>query len=644
MEDTINSIAPGEVYYQGNSTNKSFLRMYKFLKERGIVNNKFFLAIYDKELINVDPYSPNLSKQLKARILKECRINPWYFLREVMNMPVTGGFSRYEMNRGNLALTFLVLNNINVTMMLPRQNGKTIGTVAIYQWLYWLASTNSEFIFSNKVYGDAQANLKRFSLMAECLPPYLRVEKLKKDKDNILAFSSGKIGNSIRLIPSATSTEDADKLGRGMTAPYEWFDEFAYSAFNYVIFPAAAPAAGKASEEAELRNGFYSKIITTTPNSIDLPEGQYCKSIMDMAAVFNEKIFYDLESRESIRDYVSKNSDNDFVHVEFSWRQLGKNEAWYRKQCRDLQWDKLRIKREVDLEWTLSSDKSPFSEEELEEVSKYVIEDEDCYIIDSGYSGYKIVLTEVFDPFKKVLLSCDCSGGLSKDRSVMLVIDAEDGHVIGGFYSSRISGPAFARLIATTADKIFVNSIIVVERNNHGIVIIDILAEDNRAKSKLFYHYKDHADPDRENSVTTSHKRVYGIDTSPSSRDMMMNMLFKFVNEEPQTFRLKLILTELKTLERKRNGKIEATGSGSGTNTAHDDSIMAYLIGRYAMMLPSFSYFKHRNIIKKQDELPVNGETIRTIKTFSSEEMAKPRKQSLFSRILSSNYDYKEKK
>ena len=42
--------------YQWNTRNTSFIELHKDLKALGIENNKFFLALYDKKLEDVDPY------------------------------------------------------------------------------------------------------------------------------------------------------------------------------------------------------------------------------------------------------------------------------------------------------------------------------------------------------------------------------------------------------------------------------------------------------------------------------------------------------------------------------------------------------------------------------------------------------------
>ena len=103
-------------YYIQNTTNKSFLRMHTLLKKMGIKNNAFFLACTQKELLNVDPHNPKeITPEIAARIAYECKVNPWYYFREVVRMPSQGGDSvPFILNRANLALIWTFLNGTNI--------------------------------------------------------------------------------------------------------------------------------------------------------------------------------------------------------------------------------------------------------------------------------------------------------------------------------------------------------------------------------------------------------------------------------------------------------------------------------------------------------------------------------------------------
>lgn len=127
------------VYIELETTNQSFIDMHYFLKRTGRKNNDFFLALFDSGLASVDPRDPSLSPVMKQRILRECIVNYWYFLRTIARIPVQGGSvsggKRYQLNRGNLAMNFLFTLNYNMFVELPRQFGKTTAALVRYLWV-----------------------------------------------------------------------------------------------------------------------------------------------------------------------------------------------------------------------------------------------------------------------------------------------------------------------------------------------------------------------------------------------------------------------------------------------------------------------------------------------------------------------------
>jgi len=206
--------------YHYETKNDSFIKMAKLLKSMGIKNYKFFLKLYDEKLRDVDPHDENLSPEIVTRIGREIRRNVWYYLREVVRIPVPGNpeGKRYELHRGNLALTWLQINNINCAEELPRQNGKTISAECNFIYFYNYGTTNSQIAFFNKRYDDSKMNLQRFKDIRDALPVYLRA-KSSKDKDNLTYVRSKDRKNDITAMPTANDPDAADKLGRGSTQP-----------------------------------------------------------------------------------------------------------------------------------------------------------------------------------------------------------------------------------------------------------------------------------------------------------------------------------------------------------------------------------------------------------------------------------------
>lgn len=226
-----------EVYYQVNTKNISFIKMFKMMSDLGIKNNKFHLTLYDKELMDIDPLDEdNLTVEQKARVIREVQQNFWYFVREIVRIPVPGGVKPYDLHRGNLALNWCLIRNLNSLLILPRQNGKTIGAVVYYLWLYNFGTTNSEIMFMNKSFDDSKLNLRRIKEIREQLPTYLQVFNPRIDTDNVTHLKNGTNNNKIVAKPTATAEAQADNLGRGCTQPSQWYDEFAFLKYNSIIY------------------------------------------------------------------------------------------------------------------------------------------------------------------------------------------------------------------------------------------------------------------------------------------------------------------------------------------------------------------------------------------------------------------------
>lgn len=246
--------------------NKSFIKMYKTLKDMGVENNKFFLRLYDKDLLNVDPYSKRLTPAQQNKILIECNRNPYYYLREVVRIPTPGRASFFELDRGRLAITWAVLTNINFLVLLPRQCGKTISITCALSWIYDFGTSNSNMIFSNKSVGDANNNLKRLKDINGLLPEFIQKTIADHgDTNNVESIISVLRNNTINTNGQPNSAEMADKMGRGQTVPHLWYDEFAFLKYNDVVSRSAAPAQSKVASIAKANGKPFCKIISTTP-------------------------------------------------------------------------------------------------------------------------------------------------------------------------------------------------------------------------------------------------------------------------------------------------------------------------------------------------------------------------------------------
>jgi hypothetical protein len=560
-----------------NTRNMSFLKMSRILRDLGVKNNKFFLRIYDAGLSGVDPHDPKIKPEMQLRVAQEVAKNPWYYFREVIRIPVDGGVKKYELTRGNLALTWSMLNNFNILMELPRQNFKTISALCVYAWVYDFGTSNSQITFGNKSLPDSELNVSRLKKIRAALPHYLRFDD-KADIDNIQSISTVKNGNTVKVMSAPNDAQAADKLGRGNTTACIWIDEIAFLKFNWIVYGAAAPAQSQAQLEAASNDKPYGKLFTTTPNQLELPQALFVRGMMDNACKFDEKM-YDW-SRQYVLDYVKKNSSNDFVYIKYSYKEIGRDEKWFETQCRALNNDMLLIKREILLEWTYSSDVSPFSEEQLSRLGQYECLDPHGTIVLAGH--YPLTLLETpsrWDlPFP---IGVDVAGGLSRDFSTIQILDPWNYRTIASFKNNKIDTKELFLVLCDLLSHM-PNALLIVERNSMGKGVLDNLIHSPYERNLYFEFRRQEAEkkliPHSRHASQGVLTKVYGMNTSSKERDRMINdILWTVVDTTPEVIVCPSVFRDIRNLERKANGKIEHRSGES------DDSLFAYLIARYVL-------------------------------------------------------------
>jgi len=608
-----------------NTSNTSFLEMAILLKEKyGVKNNVFFLKLYDDSLVGVDPRDPSLSIDTKAKIVYECLINPWYYFREVVLIPEDGGSARFRLDIGTLSQVFLTLHNVSIFKLQPRQTGKTITAATVYSYFYQFILKNSEILYMNKSHGDSKKNIKRTRDIIEALPKYLQFKHKKNNTAKETLFLHLR-NNTITAKPTATNPTTADLLGRGLTSPMLWFDEYAFLKYNDIIYDAAIMAFSKSSENAEKYGSAYGVVITTTPNSVDVSSGHEAYTTMQTSARWDINMLD--WSIEDIREHV-KTGQTIFLTIEYGYRELNLDEEWLETQKRFLKYNMLKIKREILLEWPQSFDNSPFSEEELANISQHTKERMNTHRIDK----YLFEIYETIDPNKVYVLGSDVGGGLGADSSTIVVYDPDDKKVAATFASNTesVTIPKFTKLIINVMDNWLPYSIIAIERNNYGLGIIQEIIETRPdLKRRLLYHYKNEINVSkngekikdvRKNNSNKNGSRIYGVNTNGTSRDDMMDDLYDIILSEPTRLSVRSIYSQIKTLE------IKKTSSGKERiehmTGKHDDILFGFLILTWALkqrptkkMIGEMKRLSYKNNI--------NNLTKKTVKTNSILELNK---------------------
>lgn len=571
------------IYYHMSTTNKSFLEISKYLEDSGISNNKFMLVLLDPDLARIDPHDPNLTKQMKAKVLKECLHNPWYFFREVVRIPDSGQATgiKFELTRGNLALIFCLMLNLNTFLEQPRQTGKTISSLCWYLYIFNFGTANSEMSFLNKKLDDSKLNLQRIREIRDLLPSYLKMDQAFaadgskiKGKNNVETLQHPVNANKIRTVASARNKVAAASLMRGRTTPIIYIDEYGFIQYNSIIYTNMVPAYNTASKNAKRNGKPYGMLVTTTPGLLTTDEGMEAFTMKETATPFSER-WYDL-TKEQIAEIVSSNSNSNFVYIKYTYQQLGKSEQWFKDLCITMRKDWDAIRREVLLEWSNSTENSPFRAEDLDTIKGLLKQPINTVLL---LNKYELKIYEKMNLKYPSLIGVDVSGGYHRDSSAITVVDSFTTRVTAELNSNFISTPELALIIYDIVSKWLPNAVVNIERNGgFGASVIARLLQTSIRKN-LFYTIKDRVIEER---ITGSaiHKRtqktkVYGSDSTKAERENLMEILRDRVEYHKDKIISPTIYEELCGLEVKKNGKIEHS-----SNT-HDDQIFSWLWALY---------------------------------------------------------------
>lgn len=462
------------IYYQRSTTNKSFVEMSNYLQAIGVKNNRFMLALLDPDLAKIDPHDPNLNMFYKQKVFLECRNNFWYYLREVVRVPTAGEPSKFILNRGNMAFLYLAIMNINVLLLQPRQTGKTIAAASLYTYYYNFRTQNTQISLLNKEFKDSKENLGRIRAQRDLLPPYIRFDAVftddggrKKKVQSTQNYMENAINhNRIRTYAKARNELSAANLLRGQTFPLLWADEYAFIPFMKIIYGNMRPAMSKAIEIAKQNNVPYGILYTTTPGFLTTEEGKYAYNTMNNSTKFNET-WYDLTYNQLL-DIINSNKLSTFVHIQFTYRQLGYDEKWFEKQCKDLEWDWTLIRREILLEWSDESENNPFTKEELDIVHKFCRPPKKVIMIFGKYQFNiyeEIPLLSNLVPKYPPIIGVDPSGGVSKDSSCITIIDSKTTRVFADMKCNTISLIDLARVVEYIVMNMMPNAVVNIERN-----------------------------------------------------------------------------------------------------------------------------------------------------------------------------------
>jgi len=570
-----------------STANQSFIKMSMVLSRMGIKNNKFFLYVSQPDLMKYDPHNlTDTSVELRQRIAYECKVNPWYYFREVIRIPVAGSDAiSYKLTRANLALIWMFYNNVDLYLVMPRQLGKTVSVLSMLSWCIFIGAVNSTYGLFTKDYSLVLENVSKLKDIRKALPSYL-IKESKTDTDNKEAMSYDVLNNEYKTFVNQADPVTAGRQGRGETLVAQQWDEFPYYKNNHLSYPSATSASDAASRQARSNGLPAANTITTTAGYLDTKSGAYAYRIKSGCMRFNE-LLYDVNNNTTLQDLVRANSANRMVYMEFSYRQLGETEEWFKTVTRNK--TEVEIATDYLNEWVLGTSAPIVSPEILERIKNSIIDP-------THYTTYKSLMVKWYvseellnsseykdTPF---IIGCDTSNNIGNDFTTIVVTEPKTLAVVG-VCKCNISNLVFVASCLLSILETFPHAIFIPERNANGAIIIDIVIEFlmkrdispfKRIYNLFIQDYIDNVVDLNTIDLRDGHNRKkFGFATTNSkkSREFLYStVLMTMLNYMADHIHDSDIADELRGLTVK-NGRIDHSAGG------HDDLCFALLLTGY---------------------------------------------------------------
>jgi hypothetical protein len=258
------------------------------------------------------------------------------------------------------------------------------------------------------------------------------------------------------------------------------------------------------------------------------------------------------------------------------------------------------IKQELDLVWPLTNDGSVFDEKETSILESFATKDV-VQTLKFCKGKFYLDFYEQINPLATYIISIDTASGFGQDGTAINVIDPIDNHIVGSLNNNRIGAVELEEIIMNLMQVWFRDAYLVIEAAPIAIPILQRLSVISNIEKRLFKQLVERQAERKLADGTIKKEKVkvwrYGVSTNTATRPQMMDLLLTIVRDTPQVITSPLVFNDIRNLEN-HNGKIQAS------NGLHDDSVMSYLITRWAIAYtPYFKGKKFRGGMLTKDIL-----------------------------------------
>lgn len=581
-----------------NTSNTSFLRLARLYHEMGIKNSTFLLALFQPVLQGVDPYDPNLSMDIRAKILVECQFNPWYFFREVFRVPQDGGvIVPFRAHRGNIAMIWSFMNHIDYAGIQPRQTGKSLGADGLYTY----SLTTREKMRINLITKDDKLrieNVSRIKGLIDVLPDWF-APRTKEDSNNQEEVTVAVRGSRLKTHVARADRKAANNVCRGDTAPILGTDEGPFCVNIQISLPAAWGSGTEARIQAEARDGLFANLYTTTAGSLDDPEGRFMHLLISGGAPWNE-VFLDSNNIDHLKELLRKNCTGNklIINGTFSHIQLGLSDEWMRKALENASpITPEQADKDFFNVWRSGKASNPLHIDILKKITNS--ETDPVYNEITPYGNIirwyidELEIRRQINEDRKWILGLDTSNAIDRDAIAGVLLDAITGKSVACFTCNQDNLVTFATGFLAGVMTKYPNIVLIPENKSSGQTIVDALLISLPEKGedpfkRIFnYYVQEHDDKFkdeyrdivrtqyRDQSWYTSRKRQFGFMTDGSKRELLYSTVLQTAAKTTcNSIKDRALAKELKELSAKK-GRIDHANGG------HDDHVVAWLLAHW---------------------------------------------------------------
>ena len=602
-----------------DTKNESYLKLAGTYYAMGVKNYAFMLALHDQSLKDVDPFSPFLTELEMVKIGIECKINPWYYFREIAKVPARSGSDAVPLlaNRGNIALYWCFFNHVMTYLVQIRQTGKSISTDVLDSYLLNIRCRGTTINLLTKDDALRSENIQRLKDIIDEMPFYLK-QRSKKDLDNTELINISSLGNWYKAHLPQKAKKFALNTGRGMSSPIFRVDEGPFQANIEISLPAALAAGVAMRNKARANNEPYGTTLTTTAGKKDDPDGRYFYQQICAAAEWTEKFFdaKDATELEVMIRAVSRGLKEKMrvgdevirgefaVNITMNHRQLGYDDAWLLTALEETKSVGDAADRDFFNRWTSGSLSSPLSIQQMEIIRGS--QKEPLYVEDCKIGSFRVPCRwyipkdsiEMYIAKNSSILSADTSDGAGGDDISLSLTDVKTGMLIASFNVNQVNLLAFSEWVCERWIIQCPNVTLIPERRSSAIALIDhlllILPDRGIDPFKRIFN-RIVNDPDenktayeeiklplsrRPHDIYVRYKKAFGWATSgggmTSRSDLYSTTLISAARNCGHMVNDKTTIDQILSLET-RNGRVDhAPGE-------HDDAVIGWLLGHWML-------------------------------------------------------------